>query len=378
VLGGTAAAVLAVLVAVPILALAGGDDSQDLATDGGATTTRPDATTTTDDPATTTTTSPPTTTTPPTTAPTTSTTTTTAPEPEPERPAVAVAVTVDNRLVVVDTASGAIVRTLHQEAEHEDGTGRIVSPALSSDGTSVVFSVRQPGCDDRIYRVGIDGGAVELLAEGSAGALSPDGRRLAYAALRPNPEIEGWCITVLTVRDLVTGEERSWPPEANGWDDITGVGQISWAPDSRRFAYDQFFENSGTLMLDTAAGTTLREAASAVGSGDVERATPAWMTGDRIAVVTYCCYADEDPNQTGIDLVLAGGRGAGDRLARPEHVPRDLAADVSGRFLVYVQGRGEVAVDGPEDLIDPGGALVLLDLDGTTTTLSGSYLEVDW
>jgi dipeptidyl aminopeptidase/acylaminoacyl peptidase len=110
--------------------------------------------------------------------------------------------------------------------------------SFSADGKTLFFTLREAGRIEPtstnldIFAVPADGSGppVNLTAQNQATdtlpAASPDGRWLAYAAMRrPGYEADR---QVLHLRDLRTGETRAL---TEGWD--RSVGSIAWAADSR-------------------------------------------------------------------------------------------------------------------------------------------------
>lgn len=110
--------------------------------------------------------------------------------------------------------------------------------AWSPDGRTVFFALREAGRIEPlstnldIFAAPADGSAppVNLTAGNKATdtqpVVSPDGRRLAYLAMRrPGYEADRY---VLTIRDLATGRTTSLTER---WD--RSVGSVQWAPDSR-------------------------------------------------------------------------------------------------------------------------------------------------
>jgi hypothetical protein len=172
-----------------------------------------------------------------------------APTPMPGR---IVAVTRDFELVLIDPTTGDAVRPLagrvtvgHDQADL----------AVTPDGQSVYFvsgpprhpRPQCPGNFDTVMRVDANGGAAELVDEGSSVAVSPDGRWLATAKARCAIEVPG-----VDLRNLLTGEKRS----------ITGavgaVSDLSWAPDSRHLAFR--LDSSFAHVIDTVTATSLADA----------------------------------------------------------------------------------------------------------------------
>ncbi|PZQ59325.1 MAG: peptidase S9 [Sphingomonas taxi] len=135
------------------------------------------------------------------------------------------------------------------------GNGRALAPALvgdtpskpfggaeevnwSPDGRTVYFALREAGRIEPlstnldIFAVPADGSAaptnltVANRATDTQPAVSPDGRKLAWLAMRrPGYEADRY---VLTVRDLATGRTVSLTER---WD--RSIGSLQWSPDSR-------------------------------------------------------------------------------------------------------------------------------------------------
>ncbi|MHA6723148.1 dipeptidyl-peptidase 5 [Sphingomonas sp. RS2018] len=111
--------------------------------------------------------------------------------------------------------------------------------AWSPDGRTVFFTLREAGRIEPtstnldIFSVPADGSAAptNLTAGNQATdnfpAVSPDGRWLAYAAMK-RPTYEADKMTLM-LRDLRTGQVRAL---TDNWD--RSVGSIAWSPDSRR------------------------------------------------------------------------------------------------------------------------------------------------
>lgn len=108
--------------------------------------------------------------------------------------------------------------------------------AWSPDGKTIYFALREAGRIEPlstnldIFAAGPDGEPVNLTDANDATdtfpAVSPDGKWLAYAAMkRPGYEADRLGIML---RNLTTGETREVAP---GWD--RSVGSIAWAPDGK-------------------------------------------------------------------------------------------------------------------------------------------------
>jgi WD40 repeat protein len=177
----------------------------------------------------------------------------------------------------------------------------------------------------------LDGGGETVVASGWGPAVSPDGRRLAFAYFPPDA---GMCAgSGLAVLELATGTVRRFPgadpvPDGHGCPDHDGpVGDISWAPDSRRLVFET--GGSGPRILDTATAGALADAVLLDGGRDYVH--PAWLADGRIAVAEYAL-------PWGVQIMAVDP----DTRVATEFAPahwevggaNHLDADASGRHLV--------------------------------------------
>jgi dipeptidyl aminopeptidase/acylaminoacyl peptidase len=174
-----------------------------------------------------------------------------------------------SRLYAYDLASGDSIPLTTGLVGHAPGKpfGGNEELAWAPDSQSVFFVLRKADAREPrstnldVYRVKLDGSAPVNLTEANQAtdtlpAVSPDGRTLAYVAMkRPGYESDR---QVLQLRDLATGKTRAL---TENWD--RSVASIAWAPD-------------GKSLLVT-AGDTLEEPIFRVdvASGKVTR-----LTGD--------------------------------------------------------------------------------------------------
>jgi hypothetical protein len=197
---------------------------------------------------------------------------------------------------------------------------------MSADGTSAYIDEwKSPSngagrCGHRIVRVaiGVDSGVP--IASGIAAALSADGAKLAYAASTferrglPVPAYEerfSCGLSVIVVRDLATGEERTFEkaPSDVGLD----VTLLRWSPDSRYLAYiDPRGDVADGVVIDTSTGAIGGVQVSAELSAYVaaqlgESITPFGWTrdGELAAYVTAYPYASET-KQPDHDIIATG------------------------------------------------------------------------
>ena len=135
---------------------------------------------------------------------------------------------------------------------------------ITPDGRSVIFSARIAGKTEAwstnfdLFQVPLDGTSAPVnltpanLASDTAPVVSPDGRTLAWLAMkRPGFEADR---NGVMVRDLATGRTRELAP---GWD--RSAGGLKWSADSRRlYATAEDLGQTRLFVFDAARGGTPR------------------------------------------------------------------------------------------------------------------------
>jgi hypothetical protein len=127
----------------------------------------------------------------------------------PSPPPLLVGATTSGALEVIDSSTGAPVRTLTTGVSGDE-------LSVSPDRSTVYFE-SPVGCMHEIERVQSAGGSPELVATGSVPALSPDGSKLAY--VRQPLANTGACqgetgqasAYSLVIRDVASGSETTYP-----------------------------------------------------------------------------------------------------------------------------------------------------------------------
>jgi len=167
---------------------------------------------------------------------------------------------IDNRVAVISTATGRIVRTLWESRTF--GT-LVYAAGLSPDRKTAYFSAGgSDPCDHPgIFRVPADGGpAARIVADERAEGLittSADGSRLAYLG-SACPSTGGYDVVL---RDASGALLHRWSATSTGVGAM--IGDISLSPDGRQLAGPVFDEQSGAPLgvrvLDAAAGASIAD-----------------------------------------------------------------------------------------------------------------------
>ncbi len=261
---------------------------------------------------------------------------------DPDSPPPAFAAVRGNQLVLVATADGGVRHVVHQVGEHE----LIAATHLAEDGT-VWFAVTRDDAGGRILRA--YGGQVEEVAPGCGFAVSPDGKRLAYAGDARE------CYRALGVLDLATGAGKHW--ESQG--DAMGEDP-AWTWDGAAVVFTRSLPESGGELVRIDPATTGSPWAAPVlgppkglpdGTGWYE--ATAIGTG-RLAAAQECCALDANSYDGGRYLLTLTETG---QVSAREQVTTSvgtLDADPTGRHLLLTDRQGAVFHR------DPAGRLRLL------------------
>jgi Tol biopolymer transport system component len=222
---------------------------------------------------------------------------------------------IEGNLVVLDSKSGEIVRTL-------TGAGHPGTPTVSSDG-SVYYSRRE--CE--IARVPFRGGRPEAVSSGIGAEASPDGHWLAIVQGASGP-CDGR-VQKLVIFNIREGYDERVVQVATGEESYVFDG---WSPDSRRLLIrtipppNDAEAPSTTFELDL-SGERVRSLVTP-GPG-----VPLAYLGDTGLLATESVDRDLD----GFRIVAIDPSTGTDRrvLARGRLYAQPFAADASGRHLLY-------------------------------------------
>ncbi|MDP8913473.1 MAG: S9 family peptidase [Pseudomonadota bacterium] len=271
--------------------------------------------------------------------------------------------------------------------------GGVEETSWSPDGRTLYFTLREAGRIEPtstnldIFAVPADGSAppVNLTAANQATdtlpAASPDGRWLAYAAMRrPGYESDR---QVLHLRDLRTGETRALTEQ---WD--RSVGSIAWTPDGRSLlvtaqdvldhpAY-RVDSRTGKVTRLTQAGTAnnvipLRGGGAVYTLNSIEKPDDLYRLGrsgraERLTSVNADKLAELDP--VSVERFSFAGAG-GDTVWGQIVKPRNARGALPVAFLIHGGPQGSFGDSwsyrwNPRLFSAPGYAAVSVDFHGST------------
>ena len=261
-----------------------------------------------------------------------------------------IAAIVGGSIDILDGRDGHTLRTLatHPEAT-TGGFPYLQAVSLTPDRSLVYYSLVGDCGPGTIYQVPADGhSAAVALVTGVSPAVSPDGRKLAYAvATSSQPGDERHCQNAVVVRDLQTGAERTWrypdsPDFTTPLYQDAVISEIDWAPDSIRLAYTLSYEGDSVSVLNTDSAADLGQTGEVViPDGGGNSSHPAWQATTGLLGVFNtrfeCCF---DDNYTGPPraLLVDVDRRLGTPLLPAGRRVSALDFDASGAHLLFVDG----------------------------------------
>ena len=276
------------------------------------------------------------------------------PTPDAPRPAQVAAIQ-GGSVVVLDSADGHRLRTLATHPEATTGGFPYLEGLSLSPDRRRVFYALSGDCDSgTVYEVAADGHTPPArFADGVSPAVSPDGRKLAYAVAGPEADsgpatgTARRCQNSIVVRDLKSGAERTWrypdtPQYGSTLYHDAVISEIAWAADSTRLAYTLSYEGDSVSILDTEADTDLSQTEEVVvPSGGGNSSHPAWQAYSGLLGLFNtrfeCCF---DDNYTGPPraLLVNPERRLDASLLPPGRRVTALDFDTSGTHLLFVDG----------------------------------------
>lgn len=240
---------------------------------------------------------------------------------------------------VVEASSGTVLADRSQAL-----SGRAVGfgdVTLSPDGATVYLNATINAYIREIHRVRADG-TTEMVAEGADPAMSPDGDKLAYtqAAVNRARNPEAALKDELVVRDLTSGEERTW--ETAAVDDPglrADVRSVSWDPQSQKLAFELVFEDGSEVrVLDTTQGESLLDSRELEAPDGTAYRLPTYRgrKGTLAVVRTRGGHdPDIDPQESTIAEVDPDTGEVVATLVDPAGMVRGLDFDATGEHLLF-------------------------------------------
>jgi hypothetical protein len=290
-------------------------------------------------------------------------TTTEAPHPS-APPEQVVAWQRDGALVVIDPATGTVVRTLANVVVRYPGVGP-GSVSLTPDGTLAVVSWRtaEPGCWTQVGAVPTDGSG-SLIDWGQGGTepvVSPDGRRVAWlAASSPDCAKQE-----LVVRSIESGSERRIVM-ADGASSFYGGGGPWWRDDNNTLVFNpnELGNAAPTVLAFDASKAQRRSDAGTI-------ALACFNEGD------FAFWARPTPDGAGLIVERLTAENGSTRIELCPFVgaaPKLLFTVPSRMPLARMNRSGTKLLLGDDD-----GSLSISTMDGTITPLSvGPYYDASW
>lgn len=176
-------------------------------------------------------------------------------------PARIVAVTRYGDLVILDSRSGRLIRTLAHDVATFRGSPEL---GVAADGRTIYYTDVDgtdqgptcPGGQEHVVKVPTRGGAAATVGLGRTVALSPDGSTIAFS------RDQGACHQgpgALVVRS-VNGEAEHVYAGVAGRDSEVVLDHLSWAPDGRHLAFQWLKGTSYAYVLNTKTATSINQA----------------------------------------------------------------------------------------------------------------------
>jgi hypothetical protein len=255
-----------------------------------------------------------------TSAPAAVTTATTTPPPPP------VLAASDQKLVLLDGATGKAIRTLFDlgaSKATDVSPPSVGSAALSADGQTAFFDVVSDQSTGTMKRVPTRGGTAEDLGAGRAPTPSPNGAVLAF--LRANP---GHADTV-----VLRGADGTELQAGLGGDDVTACGTVAWSPDSKHLAVDLCSNGEPTTVAEVDAVAAKATVLSPPES--VRWTAPAYRADGPLTLA-------EDRNGDAVVVTVANGKVTGAPILRRGRTTLVCLEWDKGTSLLFCEADGSI------------------------------------
>jgi hypothetical protein len=257
--------------------------------------------------------------------------------------------------VEINLATGEVLRTVVDVRQADGGFAAIDGLDVASDRSTAYYSITAERGQESVYRIRMPDGAPERLADGSGPAISTDGTHLAFVSR-----------TVIHVRDLRTGEERTFPDAVGE----LGGSDTTWSPDGRHLAFATHAADSvgGTGSIDTVTGKAIDPQPATLDPSRIYAAYSARYRPSDGLLAVICCEvpnAEQDDPRHGRSLVLHDPvTGAEqDRLALPFRAGSVAfgAAGHEALFTTFPEGHVYHRRDGDFDRVSRLAGVILID-----------------
>lgn len=240
----------------------------------------------------------------------------------------------DGRLVVLDS-DGHVAQTLMTDVNVEDRVENYVELAPSGDDIYVVRPASRGRATPEIVRVSISDGNEEVVTQGEAPAVSPDGETLAYVDIeRAEPPV-----AAIVLRDLASGQERRLVRAQQS--QFHYINELAWTANGDQLAM-QVGEIATAIYVVSANAEDLDEvrqlgpASESQGSWD---AIAAYREG-QLAIVETCCDLVNRERWRVIAVDVGTGAVEGKLLPRDRVEAYALDGDISGTGLLVLTDYG--------------------------------------
>lgn len=264
-------------------------------------------------------------------------------EESPELPGAAperiAAVLGDGSLAMLDAESGEVQSILLEDIDVSDPAKNGIATTPDGDQVFVVRPATAQSERHEIVRVSVDGGEPEVVANGRAPAVSPDGETLVYVESGeqelPPPDF------VFVFRDLDTGEERRLHREQE--EGFHFIVETEWTADGEQLAFVAGEIKTGLYLLDADAEDLdqARFVGPEAGEEDVAWTAVAPFEDQRLAVVETCCDLVNRDRWHVVAVNPQTGEVEAALLPEERVEASRVSADQSARHLLLVSRSGD-------------------------------------